>query len=210
MSRYAPSNSSRKSGSISLVFILLFASYTGLLTLPTAAAAESGDLSIQATNSPLEDSWGSSWNPIQFNITISNQGLQSIANRGLKWYVCEGDIETSICKSNYDDRGSFSLPTIYPGSTVDFTAPNAWSPSGDEGTFTIVYAFDLLDQDTSDDTYTFQINLTRSFVDLAVDSTHDPTSILTDLSVYNGQKILNTDTDYTDGDQRLCHSMWNL
>ena len=54
-----------------------------------------------------------------------------------------------------------------------------------------------MDQDPSDDTYLFLINLTRSFVDLAVDSTHDPTSILTDLSVYNGQKVLNTDTDYT-------------
>jgi hypothetical protein len=89
MSRYAPSDSSRKSGSISLVFLLLFASFTGLLTLPTAVAAESGDLSLQATNSPLEESWGSSWDTIQFNTTISNQGLQSIANRGLKWYVCE-------------------------------------------------------------------------------------------------------------------------
>ncbi|MDE0870063.1 MAG: hypothetical protein OSA21_07105 [Candidatus Poseidoniaceae archaeon] len=67
MSRYAPSDSGRKSGCISLVFLLLFASFTGLLTLPTVAAAESGDLSIQATNSPLEDSWGSSWDPIQFN-----------------------------------------------------------------------------------------------------------------------------------------------
>ena len=197
MSRYAPSDSGRKSGSISLVFILLFASYTGLLTLPNAAAAESGDLSIQASNTPLEDSWGSSWDPIQFNTTISNQGLQSIANRGMKWYVCEGEVEASVCKSDYDARGSFSLPTIYADTTADFTAVNAWNPSGDEGTFTIIYAFDLLDQDPSDDTYLFLINLTRSFVDLAVDSTHDPTSILTDLSVYNGQKVLNTDTDYT-------------
>jgi len=98
MSRYAPSDSSRKSESFSLVFLLLFASFTGLLTIPNAIAAESGDLAIQATNSPLSDSWGSSWDPIIFNTTISNQGLQSIANRGLWWYVCEGEIETSVCK----------------------------------------------------------------------------------------------------------------
>ena len=197
MSRYAPSDSRRKSGCISLVSILLFASFAGLLTIPSVAAAESGDLSIQATNTPLEDAWGSSWDPILFNVSISNQGLQSIANRGLWWYICEGEVETSICKSNYDDRGSFSLPAIYPGTTVNFTTSNAWSPSGDEGTFTIVYAFDLQDQDPSDDAYTFRINLTRSFVDLSVDSTHDPTSSLTDLAAYNGHSILNTDTDYT-------------
>lgn len=197
MSRYAPSDSSRKSESLSLVFILLFASFTGLLSLPIAAAAESGDLSIQATIEPLEDSWGSSWDSIEFNISISNQGLQSIANRALKWYVCEGEVETGICKSNFDDRGSFSLPTIYPGTTQNATASNSWNPSGDEGTFTIVYAFDLLDQDPSDDSHTFHINLTRSFVDLVVDSTYDPTSILADLAVYNGKSILNTDSNYT-------------
>ena len=196
MSRYAPSDSRRKSGSISLVFLLLFASFTGLLTLPSAAASESGDLSIDTTNTPIEDSWISSWELVGFNLTITNQGLQPIPNRGLWWYVCEGEIETTICKSNYVERGSFSLSTIYPDTTVDFTAPSSWNPSGDEGTFTIVYAFDLQDQDPSDDSLTFHVNLTRSFVDLAVDTSHDPTSILTDLAVYNGQSILNTGTDY--------------
>jgi len=197
MSRYAPSDSRRKSGCISLVSLLLFASFAGLLTIPSVAATESGDLSIQATNTPLEDAWGSSWDPILFTASISNQGLQSVSNRALWWYVCEGDVETSICKSNYDDRGSFSMPTIFSGTTVNLTTSNTWSPSGDEGTFTVIYAFDLQDQDPSDDAYTFRINLTRSFVDLSVDITHDPTDTLTDLAVYNGQSILNTDTDYT-------------
>ena len=196
MSHHAPSDSRRKSGSISLVLILLFASFTGLLTIPSAAAIESGDLSIQATNAPLEDAWGSSWDTVLFNTSIANQGLQSSTGRGLWWYVCEGEVETSICKSNYDDRGSFTLPIIYSGTTLDFTASNAWNPSGDEGTFTVVYAFDLQDQDPSDDIFTFRINLTRSFVDLSVDTSYDPTSTLTDLAVYGGQSILNTNTDY--------------
>ena len=196
MSRYAPSDSRRKSGSISLVFLLLFASFTGLLTIPIVSASESGDLAILGTNHPLEDSWGSSWDTILFNTTISNQGLQSIANRGMRWYVCEGEVDSSICKSNYDERGSFSLPTIYSGTTMNFTSLNAWNPSGDEGTYTIVYAFELQDQDPSDDSYTFHINLSRSFVDLSIDTSYDPTSVLTELASYNGQLILNTDTDY--------------
>ena len=108
MSRYAPSDSRRKSGSISLVFLLLFAAFTGVMALPAASASESGDLSIQATNFPLEDSWGSSWDPIQFNVSISNEGLQSLSNRGMWWYVCQGEVEASIGKSNFDYRGSFS------------------------------------------------------------------------------------------------------
>ena len=61
---------------------------------------------------------------------------------------------------------------------------------------TIVYAFDLQDQDPSDDSLTFQMNLTRSFVDLSIDTNYDPSSTLNDLAVYDGKSILNTDTDY--------------
>ena len=196
MSRYAPRDSKRKCGSISLVFLLLIASFTGLLTLPSVAAVEPGDLSLKASNSPLEDAWLSSWDPISFNLTLENEGLQSISNRVLWWYACEGVVDTAVCKSNYDERGSFSLPIIYPGTITDFTSSTSWNPSGDEGTFTIVYAFDLQDQDPSDDTLTFQVNLTRSFVDLAVDSAYDPTSTLSNLAVYGGKSILNTNTDY--------------
>ena len=196
MSRYAPRDSRRKCGSISLVFLLLIASFTGLLTLPSVAAVEPGDLSLKSSNSPLEDAWLSSWDPISFNLTIENEGLQSISNRVLWWYACEGVIDTAVCKSNFDERGSFSLPIIYPGTISDFTSSTSWNPSGDEGTFTIVYAFDLQDQDPSDDTLTFQVNLTRSFVDLAVDSAYDPTSTLSNLAVYGGKSILNTNTDY--------------
>lgn len=196
MSRYAPRDSKRKCGSISLVFLLLIASFTGLLTLPSVAAAEPGDLSLKTSNSPLEDAWLSSWDPISFNVSLENEGLQSISNRVLWWYACEGVIDTAVCKSNFDERGSFSLPIIYPGTINDFTSSTSWNPSGDEGTFTIVYAFDLQDQDASDDSLTFRINLTRSFVDLAVDSTYDPTSTLSNLAVYGGNSILNTNIDY--------------
>ncbi len=196
MSRYAPRDSRRKCGSISLVFLLLIASFTGLLTLPSVAAVEPGDLSLKASNSPLEDAWLSSWDPISFNLTLENEGLQSISNRVLWWYACEGVIDTAVCKSNYDERGSFSLPIVYPGTITDFTSSTSWNPSGDEGTFTIVYAFDLQDQDPSDDTLTFQVNLTRSFVDLAVDTAYDPTSTLSNLAVYGGKSILNTNIDY--------------
>ena len=196
MSRYAPRDSRRKCGSISLIFLLLIASFTGLLTLPSVAAVEPGDLSLKASNSPLEDAWLSSWDPISFNLTLENEGLQSISNRVLWWYACEGVVDTAVCKSNYDERGSFSLPIIYPGTITDFTSSTSWNPSGDEGTFTIVYAFDLQDQDPSDDTLTFQVNLTRSFVDLAVDSAYDPTSTLSNLAVYGGKSILNTNIDY--------------
>ena len=74
----------------------------------------------------------------------------------------------SVCKSSPDESGSFSLSNIFPGTTVDIASDADWNPAGDEGTFTVVYAFDENDQDSSDDMLTFNINLTRSYVDLAV------------------------------------------
>lgn len=196
MSRRAVHESGRKSGSICFVLILLLASLSGLISLPGVSASESGDLGLVATNSPVEDSWGSSWENIRFNVTITNDGLQSIASRGLWWHVCEGEIDATNCKSNYDERGSFSLPTIYPGTTLDFESPNVWNPSGDEGIFTIVYAFTLTDQDPSDDVLMFRINVTQSFVDLSVDSAYEPTSTLLNLGYDGNQAILNTGTNY--------------
>ena len=173
------------------------ASLTGLFSLPGVSATEPGDLRLVATNSPMEDSWSSSWENMRFNVTVTNEGLQAISNRGLWWYACEGEVESGLCVSTYDERGSFSLTTIYPGETEDYESSNLWNPSGDEGAFTIVYAFDDNDQDPSDDVLSFTINLTRSFVDLAVDPLYEPTSTLSNLGYDGSQAILNTDTDYT-------------
>jgi hypothetical protein len=187
----------RKWESFSLVALLLVASFTGILLTPSVSAAEPGDLAINATLEPREDQWASSWDSILFTATVENQGLQDIANRAMWWYACEGEVTAQACKSNYDDRGSFYLPMIYSGTTDDVSASSEWNPSGDEGTFTIVYSFDVVDQDSSDDVLSFQINLTQSYVDLAVDSTHDPTADTIGLATYNGALIFNTDTEYT-------------
>lgn len=197
MSRRAVRESGRKSGSICFVLLLLLASLTGLISLPGASANVSGDLALIDTNSPVEDSWSSSWENINFNVTITNEGLQSITSRDLRWYACEGEVDVNSCKSNYVEFGSFSLPTIYSGTTSDYQSSNPWNPSGDEGVFTIVYAFTLTDQDPSDDELMFRINLTRSFVDLSVDSNFDPTTTLANLGFDGSQAILNTGTDYT-------------
>ena len=179
-----------------MVFLLLLASLTGLVTLPTAAASESGDLALLATVSPLEDSWASSWDPVMFEVTVANQGLGVSTNRATKWFVCAGEMTGPVCKSSYDATGSFSLSNIFSGVTTNVTSGSQWNPSGDEGTFTIVYAFDLNDQDATDDMLTFNMNFTRSYTDLSVDTQHNPLADLEGTASFNGQIVLNTATDY--------------
>ena len=179
-----------------MVLLLLLASFAGMASLPLSGAAESGDVAILGTVSPTNDSWSSSWDPVTFEITVENQGLGTSTNRATKWYVCLGDMLGSVCKSSPDESGSFSLSNIFPGTTVDIASDADWNPSGDEGTFTIVYAFDENDQDSSDDMLTFNINLTRSYVDLAVDPTYNPLNDVENTATYDGNIVLNSGTSY--------------
>ena len=56
MSRHAEPESGRKECSFGFVALLLLASLTGLISLPAASADAQGDLSLDASVSPLEDS----------------------------------------------------------------------------------------------------------------------------------------------------------
>ena len=179
-----------------MVFILLFASFAGLLSLPAAAAAESGDLAITNSVYPTPDVWASSWDPIDFTATLENQGLGTSTNRAIKWYACEGMLTGPACKSSPDASGSFTSTTVYSGTTETVTSDSAWNPSGDEGTYTIVYAFTLIDQDSSDDMLAFNMNLTRSYVDLNVNEAYNPLDDLEGVATYNGAIVLNSNTDY--------------
>ena len=196
MSNRTQGTSGQKTGSLSMVLLLLLASFAGLASLPMSGATESGDVAILGTVSPTSDSWSSSWDPVTFEITVENQGLGTSTNRATKWYVCLGDMLGSVCKSSPDESGSFSLSNIFPGTTVDIASDADWNPAGDEGTFTVVYAFDENDQDSSDDMLTFNINLTRSYVDLAVDQAYNPLSDVENTATYDGNIVLNSGTSY--------------
>ncbi len=197
MSNRTQPQGGQKKASFSMVAVLLFASFTGLLTIPAASAAEPGDLALLESKNPISDTWASSWDPIEFTATLENQGLGTSINRALKWYACEGVMTGPVCKSSPDASGSFTSTTLYPGNIANVTSDSAWNPSGDEGTFTIVYAFTLADQDTSDDMLILNINLTRSYVDIRVNEAYDPVEDLEGVATYNGQTVLNSNTDYS-------------
>ena len=86
--------------------------------------------------------------------------------------------------------------TVYSGTSETVTSDSAWNPSGDEGTYTIVYAFTLIDQDSSDEMLAFNMNLTRSYVDLEVNEAYNPLDDLEGVATYNGAIVLNSNTDY--------------
>lgn len=198
MSQREPYQYRSKSSSLFLVLLLLISSLGGLATLPGVSASVTGDLAITDSISPEEDNWASSFDTFSFTAQVKNQGLTSAGmNRVMRWYVCVGDIDDSICKSTFDDRGQFVLANIAQGQYLNITSANTWTPaSGSEGIVTVVFSFDESDQFPSNDMFKFNFNISQSFVDMSVNEMWKPYDDIDNLAIYDGQKILNSNTDY--------------
>ena len=181
------------------MFLLLLSSLGGLTALPSVSASETGDLAITDGISPTQDIWASSFDTFTFTTQIKNQGLSSAGlDRLMRWHVCLGDLDGPICKSNYESRGQFTLTNIPQGQYSNITSVNNWNPpSGSEGIVTVVYSFDTSDQVPSNDVLKYNFNISQSFVDLSVDESWRPYDDIEDLAIYDGQKILNSNTNYT-------------
>ncbi len=199
MSQCEPYHFRSKSSSLCLVLLLLISSLGGLATLPKVSASVTGDLAITDGISPSKDNWASSYDTFSFTAQVKNQGLGSAGlDRGMRWYICSGDIDGSVCKSNFDARGQFATANIAQGQYSNFTSANTWTPtSGAEGIITVVFSFDESDQIPSNDIFKYNFNISQSFVDLDVDDSWKPYDDIDDLAIYEGQKILNSNTDYS-------------
>lgn len=199
MSQRASYQHRSKGSSLSLVLLLLISSLAGLTNLPNASANITGDLAITDGISPKNDTWASSYDTFTFTAQIKNQGLTSAGlDRGMRWYACVGDIVDTVCRSSFDSRGQFSLINIAQNQYYNITSANTWTPpSGTEGIVTVVFAFDENDQVASNDIFKYNFNVTQSFVDLSVDQTWKPFDDIEGLASHDGQKILNSNTEYS-------------
>lgn len=163
---------------------------------PTASAMVSGDYEITSSIVPLEDEYISSWDPIFFEINITNSGFFfNTETRIVEWFICEGELDVNSCISANEDSGSMNIEPIHIGASVEAQAGNSFSPDGDEGVYTLIYRFQEEDTVTSNDILITTFHLTQKLVDVVLDY-QDPISQLGDLNLYEGEVILNTDTDY--------------
>lgn len=199
MSERKPWAKTNTRASFGFVLLLLFSSLGALLTAPASSASVSGSLGLTDSASPTEDSWYSAFDTMTFSVEVSNLYATPSANgRGLAWYVCEGEVTSSTCKSNFDEKGLFSIGSLPASSSNIFTSTDMWIPGGNaEGAYTVVFAFDQNDQNPSDDELVFNINITEFYIDAMVNNLHDPLENINNLATYNGSSILNTGTDYT-------------
>lgn len=186
--------SSRKS--IGLAALLMISSLAGIMFVPTAAAAVSGDYEITASISPKPGDYISAWDPISLEVEVTNSGFYfNTQTRSIEWFVCEGAKDANSCYNDREEYGIGSIEPLQIGTSASYTFPTYYSSDGDEGEFTIVYRFIDSDTNSSNDVGVYNFNLAQKLVDIEIES-QDPISQLENLATYNGDLILNTDTDY--------------
>ncbi len=177
---------------------------------PSSKASSSGDLGIIDSEMPTTDSFIAAYDSIQFTALIENNfNSPSPSNRILNWYVCEGVKPTNVCVTNYVDNGVINVGIILPGEIMSFTSNDYFNPQGFSGLMTVVYQFDQMDFNPSDDIYSFTVNSTLEFVDLKLDYSTDILQSLDDLATYNNEYVLNSNTTYDisiDGFSNICGS----
>jgi len=186
--------SSRKS--IGLAALLMISSLVGVMLVPTAAATVSGDYEITASISPKPGDYISAWDPIFIEVEVTNSGFFFNSQaRSIEWFVCEGIKDENTCFNDRDGYGIGSIEPLPLGNSISYTFSTMFSSDGNEGEFTIVYRFIDSDTNTANDVGIYNFNLAQNLVDIEI-GPQDPISQLEDLAIYDGNLILNTDTDY--------------
>ena len=187
-------HSSKKS--IGLVGLLLLSSLGALSLAPNASASVSGDYEITNSISPRPEVYLSSWEPVYFEVQVSNPGFFFNSQpRSIEMFVCEGVQDETSCYNDREEFASAAIDPIPTGGVVNYSFATIFYPDGAEGAHTIVYRFVDSDSNPTNDVGIYQFYLTTKLVDVEFDE-QNPISQLSGLAEYNGELILNTETDY--------------
>jgi hypothetical protein len=190
------------------VFLLLFTSLSSIVMVPSSEATAGGNLGINATVYPQEETWIAAYDSILFEIEIENfHASPSASGRVLDWHVCEGVKNYNTCIGTSVEDGSITLSSILPGNIETFQSSTYFNPNGYNGNMTVVYKFDQFDFDSSNDIFTFIVNSSTTFTDIKINADVKILDEIENLAINNGQPIINSNTSYLfefDGFAHLC------
>ena len=127
--------------SIGLVSLLILSSLGAVLMAPTASASVSGDYEISASLSPLPGDYMSAWDPVYFEVEVTNSGFfYNTQTRSIEWFVCEGIQDETSCYNDREDYGIGSIEPIAVGESISYSFSQSFTSNGDEGPYTLVYS----------------------------------------------------------------------
>ena len=187
----------KKKTGISLILLMTISLFSAVLTVPYAAAVEQVDLAILSENAPLEDRYYPPFDAITFSVQVENQGYKAQDSvRIIDWYICQDIKSASNCISTNLANGEISVSGLSNGDVGNFTSQSQWFPNGIIGSYTVVYKFRVVDVDSTDDSISYNFNVTDQYSDVSINQNQDPRDTLVNLNSYNGEYVLNTDQDY--------------
>ena len=195
-SAYAESSNASRGRSVGLVALLILSTLGGILLTPSVSATVSGDYEITASISPRPGDFITAWDPVSLEVQVTNTGFfYNTETRTIEWFVCEGVKDVSTCFNEREDYGTGAIEPIAVGQNLTYTFLTYFSSDGDEGAYTLVYRFADSDTNATNDVGIYTFNFAQQLVDVSVGA-QDPIGQLSGLANYNGEMILNTDTDY--------------
>ena len=192
----AVSRTGKSRSAIAISMLILLSAFVGLATLPTASALATGDLALTDTISPVADRYYTSYGSVELAVKIENLDVVASPVRTLQWYVCEGMALAPQCISNNIDDGQEDIQQMAAGEVKNHVfSGSGFVDWGADGIHTVVYKFEQSDSQGGNNMLTYNFNLTTEFVDFNLD-VQNPIDDILHLGQDQGEKVLNTDTDY--------------
>ena len=194
--------------SLNTVLFMIFVAFFSPNLIVGVQASSNGDLSITGS-SPAADDLIPAYTSSTFSVDIENLDSLQSTPRIVNWYVCEGVKLANTCINTATESGYIDINPLLPGENDTFYSGTEFYPNGFNSTLTVLFQFDQFDFNPGNDILSIQINSTREFTDLSVEAGEDIISGLDETSIYQGNTILNKDTNYSlqyTGSANICAS----
>ena len=188
-------DSVRKRSTLFGVMLILFSLLPLTIYTETVEASVGGNMGI-SSSTPADDSIIASFESIKFGVTVHNFASQISPQRNIDWDVCLGDRAANSCIANSIATGQISVPPVSAGQQSFVESNVYYNPNGLNETITVVYQFNQLDTDPSNDQLVFNLYPSLEFTDLRVDTDQDIFQHIDNLNYDDDRPILNSNTSY--------------
>jgi hypothetical protein len=201
MNGASATNAISKNGSksaLSIVILMLFSLFAGVISVQTVAATASGDLALSSPESPLEGGNYSRYDSIPMKIEVWNKDIVALSGaRSLRWYACSGDHVASGCPNQGRSTGISSVAGIGEGEKVIITFPTPFYPDESEtGIHTVEFLFAEFDSNDADDLIRFNFWIAEELFDIVMDEEHDMRPANLSFAIHEDEYVYNSNTSY--------------
>ena len=188
-------DSVRKRSTLFGVILILVSLLPLTIYTETVEASVSGEMGI-SSSTPADDSIIASFESIRFGATVHNFATQISPQRNIDWNVCLGDRVANSCIANSIATGQISVPPVSAGQQSYVESNVYFNPNGLNETITVVYQFNQLDTNPSNDLLVVNMHPSSEFTDLRVDDTQELFENIDNINYDNDKPILNSNTSY--------------